>query len=129
MKTKLISLILLLTTACTFQVQVLTTPTPEPTQAILVSPSPPTPLVSTDLSATPPPVSTLTATIPSQSQGSSEIEFSPGATWHDVIDSLEAGKSKTYSLYALKDQVMSISILPDIASQPSSFEMEIKGQD
>ena len=128
MKTKLISFILLVTTACTFQVQVLTTPTPEPTQAILVPPSP-TPLVSTDLSATPPPVPTLTATVVSQSQDSSEITFSPGATWHDVIDSLEVGMSKTYTLYALKDQIMSISILTGDASQPGTFQMEIKGQD
>src|SRR6266487_427723 len=134
MKTKLISLLLLFTTACTFQVEVLNTPTPQPTESIVIVPSlsTSTPSVTTDFSATPQPSPVFTATLSATSVQTSQsfaIEFPSNGTWQDVPDKLTAGASKTYSLYALKDQVMSVTIVPDQSDQGGAFSMEIKGAD
>src|SRR5512142_3526699 len=62
MKTKLLPLLLLFTTACTFQVQVLTTPTPQPTAMEIIPPqATPTALFNVAPSATPLPLPTVSA--------------------------------------------------------------------
>ncbi len=133
MKTKLISLLLLFTTACTFQVEVLNTPTPQPTESIAIVPSlsTSTPSVTTDFSATPQPSPVFTATLPAtsvQTSQSSAIEFPSNGTWQDVPDKLTIGASKTYSLYALKDQVMSVTIVPDQSDQGGAFFIKLTSQ-
>jgi hypothetical protein len=125
MRIKLTLLLLLFATACTFQVQVLTTPTPESTEAVLVPYVTATQGASTEVLATtiptntPPPLPTLSlpsltpvppASLTDQNATPVPIRFSPNGTYVDVIDSILAGRSKTYSIHALKGQIMSISV-------------------
>lgn len=118
MKTKLITLVLLFTTACTFQVQVLTTPTAQPTEAVIIPSATATEFFTTTPIATntPLPFPTFTATaelpLPTQMPASAPapIRFGPNGTYVDVIDSILAGKSKTYSIHALQGQIMSVSV-------------------
>jgi hypothetical protein len=133
MKIKLISLILLLTTACTFQVDVLDTPAPQPTQAV-ISPATPTLVISPEASATPLPLPTLTPTNTAESApiGNTDIvpiQFGPNGTYVDILDSILAGKSKTYSIKALKGQMMSISIRQHDVATLTSMTMRIVGAD
>jgi hypothetical protein len=131
-------MLLLLTTACTFQVEVLETSTPQQSTSIAVIPSPATPtsIVSQDVSVTPPPIPTLSATstsLPAQvakPEGTaSRIQFSPNGTYADVIDSIAAGKSKTYSINAMKGQVMSVSIHQNEETEWTYITMKIIGAD
>lgn len=123
MKTKLTLLLLLFTAACTFQVQVLTTPTPDSTEAVLVPYTTATQSVNTEVLATatntPLPLPTvalpsLTAVPPAsltdQNAAPVPIHFGPNGTYADVIDTIVAGRSKTYSIHALKGQTMSVSV-------------------
>ncbi len=57
-----------------------------------------------------------------------EIRFPPNGTYIDFPDSLAAGASKTYSLNAMKDQIMSVSIFPQ-TDAAGSITMQIKGAD
>ena len=57
-----------------------------------------------------------------------EIRFAANGTYTDITDKIPAGLSKTYSLNAMKGQVMSISILPQAPAQ-GTISMLIKGQD
>jgi hypothetical protein len=59
-----------------------------------------------------------------------EIRFAANGTYADVADSIAMGASKTYTLNAMKGQVMSISILPQIPSGDWGFiPMQVKGAD
>lgn len=136
MKTKFIVLVSLLASACTFQVEVLNTPTPESPASLLVPPATPVPSVSTDLSATPPPLPTLSATntplsAPSVSPSASAapIQFGPNGTYVDVIDSIPAEKGKTYSVNAMKGQVMSVAFHLNEDSPWTYITMRITGAD
>ena len=131
-------MLLLLTTACTFQVEVLETPAPPQSTSIAVIPSPATPtsIVTSDVSVTPLPIPTVSATstsLPAQvvkpAGPASRIQFSPNGTYADVIDSIPAGKSKTYSINATKGQVMSISIHQNEESEWTYITMQIIGAD
>jgi hypothetical protein len=142
MKIRLLPLILLLTAGCTFQVDVLDTPAaPQPT-AVASTPLPatPTPAISQDVSATPSSSPTVgaanTATntstpAPVTNPGGSAapIQFGPNGTYADVIDSIKAGESKTYSVRALKGQVMSISFHQNDESEWTYITMTIIGAD
>jgi hypothetical protein len=140
MKIRLLPLILLLTTACTFQVEVLDTPVaPEPT-SIASLPPPATSNISQDVSATPPSSPTVSATntatnssnpSPAVNPGSSAspIQFGPDGTYVDILDSITAGKSKTYSVRALKGQEMSISLHQNDESEWTYITMQIIGAD
>src|SRR6266498_2587693 len=104
MRFKHLSLVLILVaSACTFQVDVLDTPIPpQPTSiAIVPSPATPTTLVNQDPSATP-----LPASVVNPGVSVSPIQFGPNGTYADVLDSIMAGKSKTYSVRAMKGQMM-----------------------
>lgn len=141
MKTKLLPLLLLFTTACTFQVQVLNTPTPQPTALEIISPqATPTVLFNVALSATALPLPTVNAPdivtntpVPVQAANpgvsASPIQFGPNGTYTDVIDSLAAGKSKTYSVRALKGQVMSVSVHQNEDTQWTYMIVTVVGAD
>jgi hypothetical protein len=142
MRIKLLSCILLLTAGCTFQVDVLDTPAPTQlaSTAIVPSPATPTSIVSPDVSATPPPTNTLSATdtatntslpAPEANPGvsASPIQFGPNGTYVDVLDSIMAGQSKTYSIRAMKGQVMSISFHQNDESEWTYITMRIVGAD
>ena len=59
-----------------------------------------------------------------------EIRFAANGTYADVVDSIATGASKTYSLNAMKGQVMSVSVLPQIPDGNWGYiPMQIKGAD
>jgi hypothetical protein len=134
MRFKLFSLLLILVlSACSFQVEVLNTPTP-PASETLALPDSPTPTVtfSQNLSATPPPTSTATNTalpIQAGNENITPIHFAPDGTYVDIIDSIPAGKSKTYSVNAMKGQVMSVSFHQNEESEWTYITMRIVGDD
>ncbi len=143
MRFKHLSLVLILVaSACTFQVDVLDTPIPpQPTSiAIVPSPATPTTLVNQDPSATPLPLPTinipntatntpLPASVVNPGVSVSPIQFGPNGTYADVLDSIMAGKSKTYSVRAMKGQMMSISFHQNDESEWAYITMRIIGAD
>jgi hypothetical protein len=140
MKTKLILLILLLASGCTFQVEVLNTPTPQSPGSVLEPFKTSTPMPSPAVSATPSvlptlPASTSLATTQSTSANASssssirQIVFSQNGTAQSVPGGLTAGESQTYSLSAFQGQVMSVSVSPEKSEHQNSFELEIEGRD
>jgi hypothetical protein len=137
MKTKLTLLLLLFATACTFQVEVLTTPTPA-TEAVVSPSAVATQSVALELSPTPTalPTFTPTATLPPQTQmptvargGVQPIVFYENGTYQSVLNDNPSGADQTYSLKAFKGQVMSISIFTESPNQQDGFQLEIKGAD
>ena len=131
MRYRFLFLLLLLTlSACTFQVDVLT---PEPVlENITSTPYSPEPGM---LTATPPPFPTFTFTpmitaspIPSD-PGTYPIRFAPNGTYIDVVDTILAGTSKTYSINAMKGQVMSISIHQSAEGNWTVVPIKIVGAD
>ena len=61
---------------------------------------------------------------------SDAIQFKANGTYTDITDTIAAGVSKTYSLNAMKGQIMSISILPQIPNGGWGYiPMQIKGAD
>ena len=140
MKIKLLPLLLLLTTACTFQVQVLETPVAlQPgSTATTPSPLPSTPVVSRDVAATATPalMPTLSAAntpvpppVTSPPDSVSPIRFGPNGTYVDVLDSITAENSKTYSVNAMKGQIMSVSIHQNEQSEWTYITLRIVGAD
>lgn len=96
------------------------TPTPNPTFTAEIQPTP-QPTESYPTLAPP------TELPPGQS---GEIRFAVNGTYTDVLDSIATGASKTYSLNAMKGQIMSISVLPQISSGEWGYiPMQIKGAD
>jgi len=131
MRYRFLFLLLLLTlSACTFQVDVLT---PEPVLENLTSTSySPEPGM---LTATPPPFPTFTfsptippSPIPSD-LGTYPIRFAPNGTYIDVVDTILAGTSKTFSINAMKGQVMSISIHQSAEGNWTVIPIKIVGAD
>ncbi|MBI3162720.1 MAG: hypothetical protein HYZ23_09430 [Chloroflexi bacterium] len=58
------------------------------------------------------------------------IQFAAGGTYADVTDVIPMGASKTYSVNAMKGQVMSVSVLPQIPDSGWGYvPMQIKGAD
>ena len=58
------------------------------------------------------------------------IQFNTNGTYADITDSIASGSSKTYSINAMKGQIMSISILPQIPDGGWGYiPMQIKGAD
>ncbi len=141
MKSNLLLLLLLFTTACTFQVQVFDTPTPQPTAMAIIPPlATPTALFNLVPSATSMPLSTVSAQelatntpLPAQAANpgtsASPIQFGPNGTYADVVDSLAAGKSKTYSVRALKGQVMSVSMHQNEQTDWTYMVVMVVGED
>jgi hypothetical protein len=79
--------------------------------------------------STPPAIPTFTSTALPPGKGIYPIHFAANGTFIDVVDSISAGKSRTYSINALKDQVMSISIHQSSDGEWTYIPMEIKGAD
>jgi len=146
MKTKLISLLLLFTTACTFQVEVFGTPTAQSTEAVIVSDLTATPVIPNNVlptltpsplawSATPLPSFTAGPVVPSPvpatlpPDGIIPIQFEANGTGASVFGTAEAGSGKTYSLNAFGGQIMSVSVGPEQNHPERTFQLEIKGQD
>jgi len=112
--------------ACSFQVEVVTPP-PSLTVPPVTSPA----LASPTDTASPLPTSTFTPDItpPPLQESAHPIRFAPNGTYANVIDSLLAGTSKTYSINALKGQIMSISIHQSLEGDWTSVPMKIVGAD
>jgi len=138
MKRNLILLVLLLTGACSFQVDVLE---PQPTATVLpVSPTPvstsTTAVLTPTLLATESPLPTDTASPlppvtspPSNSSSIIPIKFPPNATSELLVGNIAAGLSQTYSLDAFEGQIMSVSILPERPELQNTFQLQITGRD
>jgi hypothetical protein len=138
MKRNLILLVLLLTCACSFQVDVLE---PQSTATVLpVSPSPVSPSTTAVLTPTLPatelPLPTDTASPlppvtspPSNSSSIIPIKFPPNATSELIVGNIAEGLSQTYSLDAFEGQIMSVSILPENPELQNTFQLQITGRD
>jgi len=71
------------------------------------------------------PTSTPLAALPGQPTA---IQFSANGTYADITDTIATGATKTYSIKAIKGQIMSISILPQIPAGDWGYvPMQIKG--
>ncbi len=58
------------------------------------------------------------------------IQFAANGTYADITDAIAFGSSKTYSINAMKGQIMSISVLPQIPDGGWGYiPMQIKGAD
>ena len=137
MRIKLTLLVLMLVSlACTANVTSLNT-APSPTSSIV-----PTVMVKTALPPmetntpilvpSPTAVSalpTFTATALPPVAGVYPIKFNSNGTYVDVVDSISAGASKTYSISALKGQIMSISIHQSSQGDWVDVPMQITGAD
>jgi hypothetical protein len=64
-----------------------------------------------------------------QGEGTYPIRFAPNATFIDVVDSISAGKSRTYSIRALEGQIMSISVRQSSEGEWTYIPIELKGAD
>ena len=124
----LLVLFLFSLSACSFQMDVVTPPpsstVPPATSPALVLPSD-TPSPFPTFALTP----AITTTPLQESAGVYPIQFAPGGTYVDVVDSILAGASKTYSIDASKGQVMSISTRLGLYSSWTVIPMKIVGAD
>lgn len=137
----LVILLFMSLSACTFQVEMLTpsaeAPSLTPPQGFTLTPDiPVTPTSLAGLESptsaptvTPLPIPTFTSTALPPGEGIYPIRFAANGTFIDIVDSILAGKSKTYSINALKDQVMSISIHQSSEGKWTYIPVEIKGAD
>ena len=120
--------------ACTYQVQVIT---PEPSTSLedtATQPATLAPIETSTPTLLPPPTAlsvlpTFTSTALPQIAGVYPIKFSPNGTYIDVADSILSGASKTYSISALKGQIMSISIHQSSDGDWAYMPMQITGAD
>jgi hypothetical protein len=111
----LILLLALSLSACSFNVD-LVTPSPEVTLPPATAPVAITPTESPVPSVVPT-FPTLTPETPGvsptplqENNGTYPIRFPPNGTYVDILDSLKAGSTKTYSVNAMQGQIMSISV-------------------
>lgn len=73
------------------------------------------------------PTFTPTAVLPGQSN---VIQFKANGTYTDITDTIATGSSKTYSINAMKGQIMSISIFPQVPEGGWGYiPMQFKGAD
>lgn len=141
MPRKLITLLLLFVTACSFQVQMVTPPptvnsTPLEIQPTVISststsiPSPTAVIVNpTDVFVATKSAAGTVATMTSQNLGTTPIQFAPNGTYVDLVDSITVGSSKTYSIAALKGQIMSVSIQQGSTENWTVIPIKIVGAD
>lgn len=136
MRLKLAALFLVIAiSACTFQVDVIETPTPGAT-IFPVKSSSSTPVPTSDNAATATSSLTLVAvnasppaTVGGPVDSVYPLQFGPNGTYVDVIDSIQGGDSKTYSVRAMKGQGMSVSIHQNEAIAWTYITMRIVGAD
>jgi len=137
MRYKLLVIFLLVNlSACSFQMDVVTPPptltlSPEPSPA-LAFPSDIPPLPTSTF--TPIPTSAFTqiptpTALQESANGTYSIQFAPGGTYVDIVDSLSAGASRTYSVNASQGQVMSISFHLSPITSWTVIPMKIVGRD
>ncbi len=140
MKKNLLLLVLLLTSACSFQVNTL-----EPQSTATALPASPTsisaatstvPVFTPTFTGTLPPIPTDTVTplspvtsVPSNSSSVIPIVFPPNATSEMLVGNVADSSSQTYSLNAFEGQIMSVSILPEKPELQNTFQLEITGRD
>ena len=120
--------------ACSFNIQVGTPEAPIVIENPVIQTNTTSPVIQTLPAAEspiPPPTFTFTPESPPQpaSGGVSAIQFAPGGTYVDVLDSLSGGSSKTYSIAASQGQVISISIRQSSEGDWVYVPMQITGQD
>jgi hypothetical protein len=136
MRLKILTLVFAITlSACSFQVDIIETPTPALT-VIAGASSTSTSIPTAENTATPLPEPTLSVTnttLPASAitpQGSIfPVRFAPNGTYVDIIESIKAGGSKTYSVNAMKGQVMSASVHQNEESELTYISMRIVGAD
>jgi len=140
MKKLLSIMLLLLLSGCSFHVQKVT---PDISNALTpinaqpdVSTFHPTeiPPPTLDVNATNDFIATKSAagTVPTealQNVGAFSIQFAPNGTYVDLSDSLSANQAKTYTLVALKGQVMSVSINQGFDGNWTVVPLQITGAD
>jgi hypothetical protein len=139
MKRNRILLILLFTSACSFQVDVLQL---QPTATVLlaspisVSSTATLAVITPTLTETPAPPPTNTAVpLPSPTLASSNsslitpIKFAPNATSEMIPGNIAEGASQIYSLGAFQGQMMSVSVLPEKPGLQNTFQLQITGRD
>ncbi len=129
----LVFLLLASLSACSFQAQIVTPESLIPaTETELPSVTPPAALTNTP-TPNPPPADIVLPTITSiplqEVSGVYPIRFAPNGTYADVVDSLFVGESKTYSINAMKGQVMSISVRQGFEGDWTVVPMKIVGAD
>jgi len=114
--------------ACSFQVDVVT---PPPSSTVPPATSPALTLPADTPTSLP--TLTFTPAIPptslQESAGVYPIRFAPNGTYVDILDSLTAGASKTYSVNALQGQIMSVSMRVDPNSGWTVVPLKIVGAD
>lgn len=71
----------------------------------------------------------MTPTPLQENAGVYPIKFAPNGTYVDILDSLTAGASKTYSVSALQGQIMSVSIRLDPNMSWTMVPLKIVGAD
>lgn len=114
--------------ACTYQIQVIT---PEPTSALEVTSTQPVetltpnPLPPSTFTFTP----TMTASPLPADDGKYPVRFPPNGTYLDIVDSLSAGTSKTYSFSASEGQMMSVSVNQSQQGDRAYIPIQIIGAD
>jgi hypothetical protein len=139
MKRNWILLVILLTSACSFQVNVLqpqSTATAIPASPTSASPTPTLTVITPTLTETPPPqASPIASPLPPPTVVSSNstdivpIKFAPNATSETIAGNIAEGASQIYSLDAFKGQIMSVSILPQKPELQNTFQLQITGRD
>lgn len=136
MRLKLAALFLVIAiSACTFQVDVIETPTPGATVLpVKSSSSTPVPTSENTAASTSSPtvvavIASPPATVGSPVDSMYPLHFGPNGTYVDVIDSVQGGSSKTYSVRATKGQLMSVSIHQNEETTWTYITMRILGAD
>lgn len=114
--------------ACSFNVDMVT-----PSPASTLPPATPPALVLPSDTPSPFPTSIsnpgVTSTPLQQNSGVYPIQFALNGTYVDILDSLTAGDSRTYSVNALQGQIMSVSIRLYPNSSWTVVPMKIVGAD
>lgn len=132
---------MLFASACSFQLQMVTPPpavsaTPiniqpsvtSPTSTVI--PSPTAVIVNpTDVLIMTKSAAGTVPTLTPQNLGTTPIRFAPNGTYVDLVDSITLGSSKTYSIAALKGQIMSVSIHQGPTENWTVIPIKIVGAD
>ena len=126
----LILLLALSLSACSFNVDVVTSVPSAPPTLVSQTETPfPSPIPTVEAS----PTAAFTPVIPPtpipQVGGVYPVQFPPNGTYVDIVDSLSAGSSKTYSISASQGQVMSISFHLSPVTSWTVIPMNIVGAD
>lgn len=136
----LVILLIVSLSGCSFRAQILTPePSASPTDAGTQMFMPLTDAVTLTPSAqaagtiepgiTEPPPVVFTPTPLSPTVGIHSIQFAPNGTYADILDSIQAGRSKTYSVNAMNGQVMSVAIRQNTDENWTVIPMKIVGAD